>query len=78
MGIDGIRPISSPGFQAPLAGLQRATQRFARAAEELASPDPDLIGAVVDTITAEHEVRANAMVLRTTSRTLGALFDILA
>ena len=60
-----------------VAGLSKGTERAHKAAVEIASGNIDA-EPVVDLIIAEHEVKANAEVVRTADEMSRTLLDILA
>jgi hypothetical protein len=52
-------------------------RRFERSAQRVAADGPE-VREVVEQMSAEHAVKANAAVVRTTDSLVGALFDIVA
>ena len=60
-----------------VAGLSRGTERAYKAAVEIASGNIDA-DPMIDLMIAEHEVKANAEVVRTADEMSGTLLDILA
>lgn len=70
------------GISASAAGLYQSYQRMASAAHAIASggrlEEPDVLSAIIDLRRASHAARANAGALRSQSKTLGTLLDILA
>jgi flagellar hook protein FlgE len=59
--------------------IDRQTQRFERSAERVATArEPDYARELVEQMSAEHAVKANVAVVRTTDSLVGTLFDIVA
>jgi hypothetical protein len=64
-----------------LAGMTNAIRRFDRAATDVAqassgASQASLESAIVETISARHQLEANAAVMRTADQMLGSLLDI--
>jgi len=64
-----------------LSGMTRAIQRFDRAATDIAQgsagvSDASVEQAIVETISAQHQLEANAAAMRTGYQMLGSLIDI--
>ncbi len=61
-------------------GIDAGFKRLDAAARQVASSGAggDLASSLVEMTRARHEVRANAVVLRTADETIGSLLDVLA
>jgi hypothetical protein len=60
------------------AGMNAATQQLNAAAAQAANPTGDSVQAAIGQIEAEASFAANAAVVATTNRMIGALLDITA